>query len=730
MAVYFLDYEGGNDANDGLSFANRWKTFGSGATAARIAPGDTIRVMGSPVPTSLGVNGTWTNLSPTVTLASALNALIDNCDTAWTASPNVTCTANTSTYRTPTGSASMAIAAGFTTGLAAYKALAGATDYSAYQGITFWIQVNATVAASTLSIRLCSDAAGAVTVDTLVIPALPIANAWVPVYIDKGSALGASIQSIALYCDADPGTVTVLLDNISTVKAAGNDNLNLTSLIGKNTAGEYWWALRSINGTTVTLDNCPLSASTATILGYVGTTETVTTHKRETIKTTMTTGSVHVVQDSGSSGNSITFSGGWNRTDMSTQDGVTYFDGQCANGTCLDLTSRSFIHLDKLYAVRYGVGINVTAPDCSLGTVGAVACGSTSVSVSTGATRAIITEASIIQGRGNGLLSQANGVVYNAVYAYGLAESASGLYLTGRGIKATTLKAKNINGSCLVFSASTSNNIELGTIELTNAGMGFSQTTAVHDLRIKTATISNITGIAFQLLGGLNVRLDELTVTNSGTALLVHSSFQNGSTIIGNLVTSGNTTVISSGAFTGDLRILKSSFAEASPLSFTGSADYYSGRIVFQNFDGTAGDHRTYYGLVTNGATVFSDSTTRHSSSGLSWKFNVGNATYITSNFPVVFPVARVAVKANENVFVAIWTRRANTTVTGTFRCRGGQVAGIANDITASSSAASNVWEQLVLTLTPTEDGVVDLDFTMYGAASTDLFIHDFSVIT
>src|SRR3954465_12971522 len=59
MTIFYLDGEGGNDANAGTSFALRWKTFSSGATAARIAPGDVIRVMGSPAPTLLG-NATWT----------------------------------------------------------------------------------------------------------------------------------------------------------------------------------------------------------------------------------------------------------------------------------------------------------------------------------------------------------------------------------------------------------------------------------------------------------------------------------------------------------------------------------------------------------------------------------------------------------------------------------------------------------------------------------------------
>jgi hypothetical protein len=34
-----------------------------------------------------------------------------------------------------------------------------------------------------------------------------------------------------------------------------------------------------------------------------------------------------------------------------------------------------------------------------------------------------------------------------------------------------------------------------------------------------------------------------------------------------------------------------------------------------------------------------------------------------------------------------------------------------------------------MLTFTPTEAGVMEFEFLMYGAASVDLFIHDFSVI-
>ena len=78
MATFFLDHIGGADAADGLTFANRWKTFTLGATAARIAPGDIIRVMGSPEQTSLAQTGVWTNrvggLAATLAIGSSTNA--------------------------------------------------------------------------------------------------------------------------------------------------------------------------------------------------------------------------------------------------------------------------------------------------------------------------------------------------------------------------------------------------------------------------------------------------------------------------------------------------------------------------------------------------------------------------------------------------------------------------------------------------------------------------------
>lgn len=58
MATFHIDLVNGSDANDGSSGAP-WRTVTNGATAARIAPGDFIKIGKTGAPASIG-NGTWT----------------------------------------------------------------------------------------------------------------------------------------------------------------------------------------------------------------------------------------------------------------------------------------------------------------------------------------------------------------------------------------------------------------------------------------------------------------------------------------------------------------------------------------------------------------------------------------------------------------------------------------------------------------------------------------------
>ena len=450
MANLFLDFEAGSDAADGTSFANRFKTFDTGATSARTAPGDVIRMMQSKAPTSLGsclwtnktndtdiitttnidtvsdptvspvsivttavhglatgdlvqitgqtgqryINGLWevavTNTttftlkgslaaggditttgtvrkytSRALKLSTACNKSIEMCETAWTASTNVTSTVST-TRKQGDGAASLAIAAGFTTGLAAYRALPSAIDLSTYQQVTFWIRTNTAIPASNLSLRLCSDTAGAVSVNTIAIPAITGNNGWVPITVDTAGALGASIASVALYVDTDFGAVTVLIDNIAAVKSsASNDSLGLQSLIGKNTAGETFYPLASIEETVIAFDcggffpNGSFLGGTSNLhLGYYGTSETVTTYKLEPIQLAMVNSGSNglTIQEGGTLGSPITYSGGWNRTDMSTQTGMTWIDGRNFLSSGITV-GQAFINLEYIGVVRMGTGV-------------------------------------------------------------------------------------------------------------------------------------------------------------------------------------------------------------------------------------------------------------------------------------------------------------------------------------------------------------------------------------
>lgn len=736
MATFYLDYEGGNDANDGTTFANRWKTITSGATAARIAPGDTIRIMGSPDPTSLGISATWTNKSPTVTLASALNALITNCDTAWTASANVTCTVDTA-YRTSTGAAKQAIAAGFTTGKVAYFALGAANDYSAYQGITFWAYVSATLAASTLSIRLCSDTIGATTVDTLAIPAISQINQWVPIYIDKGSALGASIQSIAIYADLDPGTINITVDNISTTKAAGNDCLNLQTLIGKNTGSELWWGIRALNGTTVTLDGSPNMTNSVTALGYYGTTESVTTYIRKTIKTDLvaaTTTVVQAVQDSGSSGNLITFSGGWNRTDMTTQTLETWFDGQSGFGHGITLNAKTFIQLDKINTVRYHRGIVIDGADSTLGTLKSANCTQSGIYFNANS-RMTLSDVRVNACFTSGI-ENLNGDSWTitTLKAFGCGMNTTNIAWTLAGatlVNANLIELSYCNWSCMATAAGIRwafwkittlitndainqaglvmgdvDNIEIASHSAARCGNGANYSSLVGLLRIKTQTITDSTGYGVQLAA--------LPV---GADLLVYS-----------LTTSGNASgSIHISTIGGRARFLKSSLAETTKI-VADSASTTGGMISFHNFNGTAGDHRTYG--IAGGSNdphfqAFSESTVRHTASGLAWKLSVKTTTYITADFPVSYPVGKVYCASGVAKTISIWMRRTNTGITGILRVRGGQIAGVDNDVTASIGAVADTWEQQSIVFTPSESGVVEVDVQVYGGTTYSLYIDD-----
>jgi len=681
-SIFYLDYVNGNDANDGSSWANAWKTITNGATAARIAPGDIIRIAKSPAPTSIG-NATWTNLSKTVTLATAQTANIDMCESAWTAANGATVTLTPVATDAKEGSNCMKIAfpsSPATNTKYAYFAT-GTLNLSSYQKISFWIKNSAAIAnATTLKVVLCSDTAGNTIVDTFYIPAIPSTSQGIPLTLARsgGGNLGASIQSIAIYTDASTptGSSYIYVDNFI---ACTTNGLNLQSLISKNPneqgGTEGWYAIQSINGTTVLLDNdvnCKANAGR----GYSGTTETVTTYKRETIKTALVSTSLTVVQevqDSGTAGSNIQFQGGYD-TSTGNQTGETFFDGLNGNGYGLYLNNKSYITLNYLNVYRYYHGIYFNSSNNNT-----------------------ITTLSNANNNGN-----------------------TGIYFTNNSNNntITTLSNANNNGNNGIYS-NNSNNNTITTLSNANNNIGQGLSNSGNNSIITTISNANNNSSYGVYCSGNNNIITTLSNANNNGSAGVYFAYGCNNTIK-SLSTSGNG-IAGVYSNTGINYLFNALINEATEVS--GYFNFANSRLYSHNHDQTANNHA----IFTDGGQVHSDTSVRHTASGIAWRLDV-TSTNRASNYPLNFVIARIAVAANSQVTVKAWFRRNNTGITGRLICKGGQIAGVSSDVYADMTAAANTWEQLTINFTPTEAGVVEIEAQAWGGTSYSVWVDDLDI--
>lgn len=756
MATFYLDYEGGNDANDGTTFANRWKTITNGATAARIAPGDTIRIMASPDPTSLG-NGTWTGggRPATMNIASSTNATpiaittsfahglvandyvvvsghstnanangvwkvgtvsssttftivqMDGANTtgsgtggtvgtvtkanncvvklaspvtqnialcgglgqkpAWTASANAGAGQSTIQFKEGNSSANLVIDVAFTTGKAAYYTLPATLDLSGYQQVTFWVrQSSGTIgAAGATYLALCTDTTGDTVAHTCNVPALGATNLWVPVVVDLATNLNSAIRSVAFYVVTDNGAQTFQLDNIVACKAASSaDSLNLTSLISKSSGSgdEGWYAVQSINYDVVMLANDnTLTATNANIRGYNGTSATVTTYKRETIKTVAAATSITAVQSSqeaGTAGNLITFSGGWNRTDMSTQTGQTWFDGQNGNGSGLVIAS--FNQFDRLNTCRYTTGISFTASNAQIVSAYATACGTNGIAIGSTSNNNTITD---FWGNSN----------------------QTGMALSGSGNTVSNVKTvESCSNTGIAFSGSYSATI--GTVlagnSVGNGAIAFTSNSTNNTVASLTNTVGNY---AIGAMGGANNSINGGSSSGASSGTILATT---GGVLYLNNFTMGESTEV------------------VSPL--LGGVFIYSNR-----HDNTDGNN-----WVWNGAgTINQQTSVVDSPATTSWKMNPTNSS-ASGTVPVKLKLGTVVCGASALVTVTARMRRDNTGLTMRLCCPGGQISGVSSDVTSDMTAAANTWETVTITFTPTKAGGVDIYAYAFGGTT------------
>ncbi len=784
----------------GSSMADAWKTISSGATAARHAAGDTIRIKASPDLTSLAVNGTWTdgplqatkaivsstnatpivitlssgnyttmapavgdtvivnghttntnangvwaisavNGSTTITLqdaagnnsvgngvggasgtvrkatnmvvklASAVTKNVCLCGnqgtkTNWTASANVTCTVTQADFKEGGECQSIAVAAAFTTGLAAYLPIT-LTDFSSYQQVSFWIKQTAGTlgAAGAVSVTFCTDTIGAVVMNTSNVPAIGALNQWQPVVVNAGGSLNSAVQSIGFVVNTDNGAQTFLIDNVIACQVPSADaSLNLTSLISKNTGTEAWFGIQSINGTRVMLDSLVNTIpSSAPQRGYSGTTETVTTWKRETSKTAMAAISTTRVQSFQLTGTQtpfspITYSGGWNRTDMTTQTGQTWFDGQNGFGIGLDDLGATKVAMavDRMHFVRYSTGFTLSASSstyCVIGSMSASNC--TSAPISIIPPFATATTLTAVQ---NGSTITIGPAMTVTTVARADGSAGSGV-TTGSASITTTITQANNNAVTGILGGYGS---AIGTVSAANGNASSGYQPAGNSFCGSIVANSN-TSYAIVVPGSLY-----------GVKILGGSSTGNGIAGVGLTGASGGSIVLR--GFTAN---------EATPFVVSGTA---VGQYIYSEKNGGVVDAHL---ITTDGGTIASATDQRHTASGVSWKFSPTSSNR-GGLYPLTLSVAKIACAANTAVNLKIWVYVDDGAIQGKLRVPGGQLAGVPSDVTVNCAPSPSTWTQSsILTFTPTEAGVVEVFFDAFdptAGGSTHLWIDDISI--
>jgi hypothetical protein len=603
---------------------------------------------------------------------------------AWVASANVTTQQNTAAYKEGNSAASIIPATAFTTGKAAYYTLPSTLDLSAYQQVSFWIRQNSGTVGSAgqAYVALCTDTIGDTVVHQCNIPALGATGAWLPVTVNLGVNLNAAIRSVAFYIVTDIDAQAFVLDNIVACKAASSaDSITLQSLISKSdgTGDEAWYPIQSINNDVIMLanENSFVSLS-AGLRGYNGTTETVTTYKRETVKTIAgagTSSEISVLTDSGSSVNPITYSGGWNRTDMSTQTGRTWLDGQNGLGRGLGPTagqSRNFVNIDRIDLCRYNSGLSTSIGnliDCNIASM-YVTANTTGISLSgsTSHTRVVFTS----------LWANNNG--------------SGGVSMGGFGCAFTTVMAFN-NGLASGFEFSNARNMTVGSLEAGNNSNSLSagnlRFSSSIDCVVSTATLTN----CLQGAGAISV-------ANA------FNCFVNGGSSSGNVAG-----VFSSSSAPNQLYLNNFTINEATEIN----AGTEPGSSIFANrLDNTDNNSWIFEGGI---GTINQQTAVVDSPATTAWQMRP-TSTNASSQAPITLKLGTVVCAANSLVTVTARMRRSNTQLTMRLICPGGQISGVPNNVFTDMTASGITWETVTITFTPTKAGGVDIYAYAFGGTT------------
>jgi len=706
--------------------------------------------------------------------------------TPWTASTNVVTTLQTSIsdqttdtrYTEHDRSDMISPNATFTTGKAAFYTLPSTLDLSAYQQISLRVKhvsgnTNTSSPYSNYSLRLCTDTIGNTSVHTVNLPARGnngTSSIFKPITVDFGTNLNSAIRSVALYIDTDLGAQQIAISNIIACKDSSSpDSLTLTSLVGLNTtsnnSNKEWYTIESINDRRILLNLGDLRYPPKATNGAGGSgawfgnnAGSNNIYKRETIEVFNTSSSP---ADPGpairtfTSGtfasnysNNIIISGGWDRTNMTTQTGMTYLDSRIYFGYGM-VIAHNFISLSNIGIVRFftnllqGTGIKLE------NMVDFISCNGPNLETASGASVVGCVNVKLIAAgavTGASLLNQGAswndgtspcditfvGYIQRAYYSNGANARARftrfNAFIGGGSDATIDIPTGNFSSDYVtIFPGGGSVATGAGIRSQSNNDIPGLQAQVDDQVKIGICTMGSVgtIGIWGRNASKISVKEHNYSTGRSsfgsyyGNVLFANYSLRadTGSRI---LVGAGGTVnrgvdIASGSIYLNNLQI------NASPeVSFSVAS---GGNLYSKNHDGVSGE---FYNVLAGAYVITEDITTRHTASGYSWKIECVN-----QNYDAEFMIAKVAASASTSITFKLYCYRASSTGSNArLKVLGNnRIAGITSDTFSSGlSGAVNTWEELSLTITPSDDCVAEVFLVLDFSGTHTMYIDDFSV--
>ena len=273
----------------------------------------------------------------------------------------------------------------------------------------------------------------------------------------------------------------------------------------------------------------------------------------------------------------------------------------------------------------------------------------------------------------------------------------------------------NSNGSSgIYYYYGSNNNVIIGSpICNSNGSYGIYYQYNSNNNTITGSPVCNSNSYGIYYNGSNNNTITGSPVCNSnGYGIYYDNSYNN--YIYGTLTTSGNGNAAIYNN-TGINYIAKASIAESTKV--TGFSNYANFRLSIGNMGG-----QSY--IYTDGGNIVSQNATA-GGTGKEWKFSITSANRGANN-PLNQEIARFLVAANKQVTVKLYFKKSNATaIKAALVMRGGQIAGVDSDVKVECPSNTNR-NQVTLTFTPTEAGVVAIEvWAWYVSSTTDTVIVD-----